>query len=289
MNKKRFITIATAFFVAMAFFIPAFAGGWATITLDSWPTQVVAIQPLEIGFTVRQHGQDGRLMSDLSPEVSAKNTGSGESLSVIAQPEGKPGHYVARLTFPSPGVWSWSIAAFTMEQPMPELIVGGPAAIKSDAATGYNPGLIAGFLGLAFALVSLVVVFRRQARWALALVVVGLVVSGVGFASASAAEQPDSTPPQAAPSLSQEELGRNLFIAKGCATCHVNRRVERNFTPVVTEIGPDLTSYTASAEYLTIWLKDPSAAKPNTEMPNLGLNQVEIEALIAFLNASQAK
>jgi cytochrome c1 len=32
-----------------------------------------------------------------------------------------------------------------------------------------------------------------------------------------------------------------------------------------------------------VWLKDPPALKPDTQMPNLGLSSEEIEALIAFL------
>jgi hypothetical protein len=34
-----------------------------------------------------------------------------------------------------------------------------------------------------------------------------------------------------------------------------------------------------------IRLKDPAAAKSDTNMPNLGLNKTEIEALIAFINS----
>jgi len=33
------------------------------------------------------------------------------------------------------------------------------------------------------------------------------------------------------------------------------------------------------------WLKDPRAIRPNTAMPDLGLRQEEIEALLAFLAA----
>jgi hypothetical protein len=38
-------------------------------------------------------------------------------------------------------------------------------------------------------------------------------------------------------------------------------------------------------DFLRSWLKDPRAVRPNTQMPDLGLKQAEIEALIAFLNS----
>jgi len=41
----------------------------------------------------------------------------------------------------------------------------------------------------------------------------------------------------------------------------------------------------ASPEILRIRLKNPQEAKSNTQMPNLGLSDVEIEALIAFINS----
>jgi cytochrome c1 len=50
-------------------------------------------------------------------------------------------------------------------------------------------------------------------------------------------------------------------------------------------MGPNLTNIKASPEYLRIWLKDPQSAKSNAQMPNLGLGEAEIEALIAFINA----
>lgn len=37
------------------------------------------------------------------------------------------------------------------------------------------------------------------------------------------------------------------------------------------------------AVFLRRWLSDPSAVKPGTDMPTLGLQPAEIDALIAFL------
>ncbi|MBL8103614.1 MAG: hypothetical protein JNM02_13855, partial [Anaerolineales bacterium] len=54
--KRIFFVFGSAFLLALAFTIPAFAGGWAVITLDEFPSEVHASQPLEIGFMIRQHG-----------------------------------------------------------------------------------------------------------------------------------------------------------------------------------------------------------------------------------------
>ena len=55
-NRFR-ISIALALLLSVVLAIPAFAGGWAIITLDELPTGVVAGEPLTIGFTVLQHGK----------------------------------------------------------------------------------------------------------------------------------------------------------------------------------------------------------------------------------------
>ncbi|HET7087523.1 MAG TPA: hypothetical protein VFL17_02620, partial [Anaerolineae bacterium] len=52
-------------------------------------------------------------------------------------------------------------------------------------------------------------------------------------------------------------------------------------------VGPNLTQRELGPEYLRHWLKDPSAIKPRTEMPTLGLSDDEIEALVAFLTTSR--
>ena len=139
--------------------------------------------------------------------------------------------------------------------------------------------------------------WRKRTRWALALVLVGLLAWSVGVASAagiSAGLAPPASKltagktaagePAAVPPLSQAEYGKTLFIAKGCVTCHVNPRIEPAFTAFRVDVGKDLTNYVAAPEFLRLWLKDPKAVKPKTEMPNLELSQAEIEALIAFIN-----
>ncbi|HEX6560155.1 MAG TPA: cytochrome c, partial [Longimicrobiales bacterium] len=84
------------------------------------------------------------------------------------------------------------------------------------------------------------------------------------------------------------ERGRQLFVAKGCLTCHSHARVpDSGRIPV----GPDLTQKRFPREYLQQFLADP-AVKQNwssdNRMPNLNLRPDEIAALIAFLSPAKS-
>jgi mono/diheme cytochrome c family protein len=85
---------------------------------------------------------------------------------------------------------------------------------------------------------------------------------------------------------SQVERGRQLFIAKGCITCHANSKARGASESMTIEMGaPDLSNYSSSPEVLFIRLNDPAAARSDTKMPNLELKETEIEALIDFINS----
>ena len=47
--------------------------------------------------------------------------------------------------------------------------------------------------------------------------------------------------------------------------------------------APDLTDYDPDPGFVRVWLRDPEAVRPGTRMPNLGLSEEEIAALLAFL------
>lgn len=126
---------------------------------------------------------------------------------------------------------------------------------------------------------------RRKARWAIALILAGNIVSAGSIVSA--AEQPavesEAKALSADASISQVDAGRRLFIAKGCMVCHSN--VETNhIREFDVDIGPNLSNFSASPEYLRLWLADPQSVKYKTGRPDLELSEIEIESLIAFLN-----
>lgn len=286
--KRTIFAIGITLLLAMAFTVPAFAGGWAVITLDELPGNVETNQPHEIGFMVRQHGVTP--LGGLSPVVRAQAADSGKSVIVEAVDEGKVGHYVATLTLPQSGEWEWAIEAFGGTQPMPALtVVNASMAVTKNnpiASTSNSLAMLAGGVGLLGAVGGLVAL-QKKARWATAFVAVGVLVSGVGFVSAASQPKTDTQPEAqvetSMPSVSQVELGRNLFIAKGCMMCHSHNATNK-IREFGIDMGPDLTNFTASPEYLRVWLKDPSAAKSTAKMPTLGLSDSEIEALIAFIN-----
>lgn len=125
--------------------------------------------------------------------------------------------------------------------------------------------------------------FTLAAFAALALVALAAITVFPGAA------RTDAPAPTATPALD----GKALFLAKGCATCHSHAAVS---TTNRAAIGPDLTRYTNSPDFLRRWLADPQAVRPQTApafgpsgvMPNLHLSPEEIDALIAFINRGGA-
>lgn len=284
--KSKIIATVTIVLVALAFSIPAMAGGWAVITLESLPTDVAAGQPQTVRFTVRQHGRT--LMPDLEPTITARNAANGDSLLIDALPvNGSPGYYEATLTFPSGGSWEWSIQAFSMDQRMPDLVVSAsPLASTPLPKVDSRLPLLIGIAGVVIALAALVASLRSKRRWAIGLVVLGLIVAGAGFAFTVSKAEQSSRPVSAGQIAASVENGQALFIAKGCLTCHINDKVDSRYAEHRIDFGPNLTNYKASPEFLRMWLQSPASVRPKTEMPNLGLTKAEIEELITFLSAN---
>src|SRR6266699_4865096 len=80
-------------------------GGWATITLRELPDYLVARQPTQLTFTVRQHGV--HLLGGLSPTVEA--TSGKQRVNAAATPGATEGQYTATLTPIEPGEWTITI------------------------------------------------------------------------------------------------------------------------------------------------------------------------------------
>lgn len=83
--------------------------------------------------------------------------------------------------------------------------------------------------------------------------------------------------------------GRQLFVAKGCATCHLYRGVSDGSLAV----GPELTERRFSSSYLARFLADPMGTlgdrrTSKAEMPTLNLSTAEIASLSAFLQGTGA-
>ena len=102
MNRTHLGWSLVAFLAASATLA---AGGWAVITVDALPGQILAAEPFTLGYTVRQHG--ARLVDGLSGRIEA-SAGS-RRVVATARSDGRPGHYVATFTIPESGQWSLTI------------------------------------------------------------------------------------------------------------------------------------------------------------------------------------
>jgi cytochrome c oxidase subunit II len=97
--------------------------------------------------------------------------------------------------------------------------------------------------------------------------------------------------PAVAPSDPTAAEGGRLFQTRGCAACHTI-----DGTPAQGKVGPNLTHVGSrhviagsilqnTPAELRTWLKDPPAVKPGSIMPNLGLNDHELDVLVAYLQS----
>ena len=296
MYSRFHMAILLTLSLAVVVVVPVFAGGWAVITLDELPSGVVAGEPLTVGFTVLQHGRTP--MTDLEPTVTARLS-DGKPITFFAAPAQKPGSYTVTLTFPEEGNWEWSIQAFAMDQKMPVLNVtlsgavtlSQPAAQAEPSSQSISPLLIVGILAIGTGVAGLVAALRHKSRFTLGLTVVCLLIGVASLIAASASpamvEAQSSSETLEGSSLSQVELGEQLFVAKGCITCHVNTKVtnSHDYLTVQYENATNLSNFSAHPDVLRMRLKDPTSVKSDTQMPNLDLTSVEIEALVTFINS----
>ncbi len=232
--KRRFG--AVLLLVGLLALVPTvLAGGWATVVLDELPTDVRAGEPLTVGFMVMQHGvspvHDLGRGYPIEPRLLATHKMSGQQITAEASPTETLGHFTVDVTFPTEGVWLWSIT--------PEPFGGQELGLL----TVYPP-----------AERSLLDRIRALFR----------APSHTSFIPATEPAYALMTP---------EAMGQRLFVVKSCAGCH-----DHQLNGV-----PNLTVYDPDPDFLRVWLRDPSAVKQGTLMPNLHLSDTEIEALIAFL------
>jgi cytochrome c oxidase subunit 2 len=84
--------------------------------------------------------------------------------------------------------------------------------------------------------------------------------------------------------------GRELFLSLNCVNCHTLKG-----TPAAGKFGPDLSHLMSrqtiaagmipnNIENLQRWVKDPQEVKPGNLMPDMQLNETEVNLIIAFLS-----
>jgi hypothetical protein len=92
------------------------------------------------------------------------------------------------------------------------------------------------------------------------------------------------------------ERGQRLFVAKGCATCHMKQDDPALPEHLVIAVGPPLANRQFDSTWLAAKLANPAgvspglagyfrrATNPNSQMPNLELSGEEIRALVRYIN-----
>lgn len=87
---------------------PATAGGWAISSLDPLP-ELVAGEEIPVGFTILQHGVTPTGGEDLGEVSVVIRSDSGRNETFAARPDGAEGHFVAEVTFPESGSFTWTV------------------------------------------------------------------------------------------------------------------------------------------------------------------------------------
>jgi hypothetical protein len=101
---RRSLLIAIA--VAMLAPATASAGGWATATLSSTPTDVRPGEPWKVDMKILQHGKTP--LEGISPAVVITMP-DGTEKRFFGAPTSKPGVYRTTVTFPKAGRYSYKI------------------------------------------------------------------------------------------------------------------------------------------------------------------------------------
>ncbi len=127
---------ATAFLLAMSAGAVS-AGGWATITADPGNGEPTAGEPTTLGFTVLQHGVTPAGWE--SPTLVVTDSATGERIEAAASSQGPDGHFVATVTLPRAGYWTWHVElrdllVETTPQPLLVAFADGSAPLM-DAAS----------------------------------------------------------------------------------------------------------------------------------------------------------
>jgi hypothetical protein len=106
---RRLATAISALTLVLIVAAPALAGGWAEVVADARTAEPPPVegQPIEIGFTVLQHGQTPAGWE--TPTVTFTEVATGKTFQITATGADRDGHFVATAIMPTAGFWTWSV------------------------------------------------------------------------------------------------------------------------------------------------------------------------------------
>ena len=132
----RIKVLAAALALTLVGAAPALAGGWAATTLDELPGEFIAGNTYQIGYTIKQHGVtpvDVETMGGTT-EIRITSPESGKTIAYQGVREGPTGHYIAKVTFPAEGKWTWQVTQGPFQAQELGSISVKPAALAGTAA-----------------------------------------------------------------------------------------------------------------------------------------------------------
>jgi hypothetical protein len=140
---RRLTAAFAALTLLLILAVPVAAGGWAEIVADAQTTTTdppVEGQPIDIGFLVLQHGETPAGWETAT--VHFTNASTGKTMDVVATNDRPDGHFLATVTLPEAGFWSWQVTLQDLEsQHLPVALTVRTAA---GEVPGYDPAMAAG-------------------------------------------------------------------------------------------------------------------------------------------------
>jgi len=110
---RRIAASVVAIALVLGLAVPVMAGGWAEIIADAGTAPPAEGTPIEIGFTVLQHGETPAPWETAT--IHFIDAASGDSFDVGAMNDRPDGHFVATVTMPHAGYWSWQVTLKDLE------------------------------------------------------------------------------------------------------------------------------------------------------------------------------
>ena len=107
---RRLASALAALSLILLLAAPVLAGGWAEIVVDAQTDTAPPVegQPITLGFTVLQHGVTPAGWEQ--PTVHLTDALTGRTTDIAATGRGKDGHFVATVTLPTSGFWTWTVS-----------------------------------------------------------------------------------------------------------------------------------------------------------------------------------
>jgi hypothetical protein len=159
MLKRLRVPVLTAIMV-FAFGGTALAGGWALTVVNDAPEMFETGTEYKVTYTILQHGRspatvEGTSLDFFHPRFKGPVSFPGE-------PTGNPGEYVATVTLPTTGSWSWEVnQGWFGIQELGSIDVLNPA-VKTGAA---GQGDIARYVLLLGTFLAVVVFTAQLRQW----------------------------------------------------------------------------------------------------------------------------